>query len=466
MRDSSLQSRGHAAILGSGIAGLAAAGALAPRFDRVTLYERDPAPQPEPRKGIPQGHHAHILLKSGEIALNALFPGLSEELAARGSHPVNFGLELPWSHHGFWRVRYDSADLVILMQSRPFLESVVRERLAGLGNVAFRYETAAAGIEVEKGEGKNGRATGVRIRAASSEEETIEPMDLIVDATGRGSQLPRFLAALGYGTPREDRVPIDLVYASRIYRIPPAQIPARIPERAWKALLIYPIPPIDANAGLIFPLEGDRWMVTLVGYRDGAPPSDEAGWLDFARRLPEPTLYEAIRDAEPLSEIRTFHFPYARWTRYEKLDRFPAGLLPIGDSVCSFDPVYGQGMSASALEARALGDYLDRDRQAADPRPFLRAQARIVAAPWLLATSEDFRYPHLAGQRPFWMPLLQLYTGRVFRLATTRPADYDRLLRVLHLVDRPARLFHPATMLRVAATAFTAPPASRPERPG
>lgn len=193
-------------------------------------------------------------------------------------------------------------------------------------------------------------------------------------------------ASLGYGTPREDRVPIDLVYASRIYRIP-----ARGPERTWKALLIYPIPPIDANAGLIFPLEGDRWMVTL--------------------------------------------------------------------------PVYGQGMSASALAARALGGSLDRDRQAVDPRPFLRAQARIVAAPWLLATSEDFRYPHLAAQRPFWMPLLQLYTERVFRLATTRPAHYDRLLRVLHLVDRPARLFHPATMLAVAAAAFTAPVASRPERP-
>jgi 2-polyprenyl-6-methoxyphenol hydroxylase-like FAD-dependent oxidoreductase len=446
------------------MAGLAAAGALAPRFASVTLYERDPAPEPGPRKGIPQGHHAHILLKSGEIALEALFPGLVRELAARGSHRVNFGLDLPWSHHGSWRVRYDSPDLVILMQSRPFLESIVRERLAGLGNVAFRYETAAAGIEIKKGEGKNGRATGVRIRSAGSEEETVEPADLIVDATGRGSQLPRVLASHGYGTPREKRLPIDLVYASRMYRIP-ARIPSES-ERPWKALLTYPTPPIDANAGLIFPLEEDRWMVTLVGYRDGAPPSDEAGWLDFARKIPEPILYEAIRDAEPLSEIRTFHFPYARWTRYETLGRFPAGLLPIGDSVCSFDPVYGQGMSVSALEARALGDYLDRDRHAADPRPFLRRQARIVSAPWLLATSEDLRYPHLAGHRPFWMPLLQLYTKQVFRLATTRPADYDRLLRVLHLVDRPASLFHPATMLRVAAAAFTAPPVSRPERPG
>jgi 2-polyprenyl-6-methoxyphenol hydroxylase-like FAD-dependent oxidoreductase len=450
------------------MAGLAAARVLAPRFARVTLYERDPVPEPGPRKGIPQGHHGHILLKAGELALDALFPGLAAELAARGAHRVNFGLDVRWTHHGSWRVRYDSPQLVILMQSRPFLEAVVRERLAGFGNIAFRYGTAVTGLEIE-----DGRAMAIRTRSAGTEvnteagtegEETVEPADLIVDATGRGSQLPRVLAAQGYGTPREDRLAVDLTYASRIYRIPAG------PQRDWRALLDYHTPPVETRAGLVFPLEEDRWVVTLAGCRGDAPPCDEAGWLDFARSLPEPTLYEAIRDAEPLSEIRAFHFPHSRWTRFEKLGRFPAGLLPLGDTVCSFDPVYGQGMSVAALEAQALGAYLDRDPRAADPRPFLRKLARIVSGPWLLTSSEDLRYPELADQRPFWMPLLQRYTKQVFRLSATRAADYDRLLRVLHLVASPALLFHPGTMLGVAARVVAsadgnAGTSNRPPRP-
>src|SRR5262249_4079143 len=162
------------------------------------------------------------------------------------------------------------------------------------------------------------------------------------------------------------------------------------------------------------------------------------------RSLAMPDLYEAVRGAEPVSEIHTFRFAAARWTHYEKLGRFPSGLVPVGDTVCSFDPVYGQGMSVSAMEARDLGGYLDGDPQARTPRPFLRRMARIVTAPWLLATSEDLRYPRLSDQRPFWMPLLQGYTRRLFGLSAASVPDYDRLLRVLHLVAGPELLFHPA----------------------
>ena len=457
----------HAIVLGSGMGGLAAAGVLARRFERVTVIERDPAPEPGPRRGVPQGNHGHILLKSGEIALDGIFPGLPGELAARGSHRVNFGSDVRWCHHGSWRAPYDSPGLVILMQSRPFLESIVRERLAGFGNVSFRYGTAVTGLDVVEG-----RATAVRVKDSGGQgEETSEGADLIVEATGRGSQLPRMLAALGYGTPPEIRMPIDLTYASRVYRIP-VRIPARIPaspERTWKALLDYHTPPDDTRTGLVFPLEGDRWVVTLGGYLGDLPPSDETGWLDFARSLPKPDLYEAIRDAEPLSEIHTFRFASARWTRYEKLRRFPAGLVPLGDTVCSFDPVYGQGMSVSAVEARALGAWLDRDPQARNPRPFLRKLAWIVAVPWLLATSEDLRYPRLSDQRPFWMPLLQRYTKRLFGLSAVSVPDYDRLLRVLHLVAGPELLFHPATLLRVLGAVplrYTPPPSPSPAAPG
>lgn len=432
----------HAAVLGSGMAGLAAAGVLARRFARVTVYERDSAPESGPRKGVPQGAHAHILLKSGEMALESIFPGLTSELDSRGSVPIDFGTDMRWFHHGAWKAKY-AGGLVIRMQSRPFLESLVRERLASSGNVTFRYGTPVQGIGIE-----GGRAGAVLL------QEGAESADVIVDATGRGSALPRLLAD-EFGVPPEVRLPVDLQYASRVYR-------ARPGREGWRALLVYHAPPSGRRIGLIFPIEGDRWVVTLGGYLGDHPPPDEAAWMEFARSLDQPTLYEAIRDAEPLSEIRTFRFPYARWTRYDKLRRFPAGLLPIGDSVCSFDPVFGQGMSVAAQGARTLAAHLDRDPAASRPLSYLRALARVVFVPWLLLSSEDLRYPSLESDRPFWMPWLQRYTRRVFALSGANAPDYDRLLRVLHLVKGPELLFHPATMLG----ALGIRPSSRPPSGG
>ena len=427
----------HAAVLGSGMAGLAAAGVLARRFERVTVYERDAAPEPVPRKGVPQGAHAHILLKAGETALEHIFPGLTRELDARGSVPIDFGADMRWFHHGAWKARYKGG-LTIRMQSRPFLESVVRERLAALGNVIFRYETAVTGLRIV-----DGRATAALVRDARSEDEPVaEAADLIVDTTGRGSLLPRLLAD-NYGTPPEIRLPIDLQYASRLYRPRPDD------DRAWRALLVYHSPPSERRIGLIFPIEGNRWVVTLGGYLGDHPPSEETAWLDFARSLAQPALYEALRSAEPLSDIRTFRFPFARWTQYDRLRRFPAGLLPVGDSVCSFDPVFGQGMSVAAQGARTLADHLDRDPTASHPLRYLRRLARVIFVPWLLLSSEDLRYPVLEADRPFWMPWLQRYTRKVFDLSGANAPDYDRLLRVLHLMKGPELLFHPATVLGV-----------------
>ena len=246
--------RSHAVILGSGMAGLAAAGVLAPRFERVTVIERDPAPgEREARKGVPQGRHVHILLKAGENGLGEIFPGLAADLEANGSCRVDFGEDFGWFHHGVWKVRHESG-ITLHMQSRPLLESIVRGRVEALGNVAFRYGTAAVGLAVE-----DGRAVGVRVRPEGAGEETLAG-DLIVDASGRGSQLPRWLEAAGYPAPREERLGLDLVYATRVFRAWPD------PERPWKALLVYQTPPGERRVGAIFPIEGGRWMVTLAGF--------------------------------------------------------------------------------------------------------------------------------------------------------------------------------------------------------
>lgn len=427
----------HAVILGSGMAGLAAAGVLAPRFERVTVIERDPAPgEREARKGVPQGRHVHILLKAGENGFGEIFPGLAAELEANGSFRVDFGDDFGWFHHGVWKVRHESG-ITLHMQSRPLLESVVRQRVEGSGNVAFRYGTAVVGLEIA-----DGRAVAVRVRPEGESEETVAG-DLIVDASGRGSQLPRWLEAFGYPAPREERLGLDLVYSTRVFRAWPD------PERPWKALLLYHTPPGERRVGAIFPIEDGRWMVTLAGMAGDHPPGDEAGFFDFARSLAQPTVYDAIRKAEPLSDIETFRFPHARWRHFEELKRFPAGLIPLGDTVCSFDPIFGQGMSVAAQGALELAAHLDRAPGATNVRPFSRALSRRIAVPWLLTSSEDLRYPQVDGRRPFWLPVLQAYTRRVFRLTGSSASANRRFVRLINLLTGPEILFHPGIVAGV-----------------
>jgi 2-polyprenyl-6-methoxyphenol hydroxylase-like FAD-dependent oxidoreductase len=330
-------------------------------------------------------------------------------------------------------------------QSRPLLESVLRRRLLALPNVEFRYETVASGLDLDL----EGRVRGVRLRRPLSVTgdgtEQIEPFDLVVDASGRGSALSHWLGERGFPVPPEERVAVDLAYASRVLRADSRFLGGR------EALLILPLPPEETRGGAIFPIEGGKWIVTLAGYGGDHPPGDAVGWLDFARGLARPELLAAIREAEPLSEISTFRFPAARWLHYERLSRMPRGLAAVGDGVCSFDPLFGQGMSTAAKAVRELARHLEKDPRLDRPRSLARKVAGVIAAPWLLATSEGLRYPRVEGRRPFWMPWLQRYTHQVFLLTSTSPAVYRRILRVLNLLDDPPVFFHPAILGRVIA---------------
>jgi flavin-dependent dehydrogenase len=274
--------------------------------------------------------------------------------------------------------------------------------------------------------------------------------DLVVDASGRGSRAPQWLMSLGYDRVEETSVKVDIGYATRIYHRP-SNLPLD-----WKMLIIYPTPPHEKRSGLVFPIEDDCWMVSLAGRLRDYPPADEAGFLEYARSLPDPSLYEAIKEAEPVTPIVTYKYAVNRRRHYERMARLPQGFVILGDAVCNFNPVYGQGMSVAALEAKVLDACLrDQQRQgtgndlAGFPQRFQKAIVKAVKIPWMLATGEDFRYPETEGKRPLGMNLLHWYTRRVNELTGSNPMVAGLFYQVLHLLKPPTVLFSPRVVWAV-----------------
>lgn len=427
---------GHAIVLGGSMAGLLATRVLADHFARVTIVERDSYPDGvAARKGVPQGRHLHGLLAKGFQVLEGLFPGLRTALQDAGALVGDPGRNLRWHHFGGFKAAFDSGIAGVFV-SRPFLEREVRGRVLALPNVralqGHDVEALAVGAD-------RGRVTGaiVRDRARDAREELAA--DLVVDATGRGSQAPKWLAALGYAAPADELVKVDIAYTTRLYRRNPADT---------TAVLVFEEPPYGKRFGGAFPIEGDCWIVTQGGMLGARAPQDEQGFLDFARALPTPAVYEAIAGAEPLGDFAVHTFPASRRRRYERLRRFPAGFVVVGDAVCSFNPVFGQGMTVAAGEAEALGRWLRADR-GRDPRRFFRAIAPIVDVPWTLAVGEDFRYPEVTGPKAPGTDLINAYSARVHRAAIHDPTVHLAFMRVAHLLAPPTSLFHPRIVARV-----------------
>ena len=437
--------RHHAVVIGGSMAGLLAARVLSDHFEQVTMIERDRLTgDAEARKGVPQGRHVHNLRARGAAIMGEYFPDLFPTLAQDGAILVRLE-DVRWNQLGVWMVPVPSP-VKALFQSRPFLEQHVRDQLAARDNVRIMDA-----CEVSQLCAHDDRITGVVLRYRSGEQhEEALSADLIVDASGRGSRAPQWLNSLGYGNVQETSVKIDIGYATRIYRCP-AQLPA-----GWKGLLIYGRPPDDKRGGVIFPIQGGYWMVTLVGSLRDYPPDDEAGFLEFARSLAQPDLYEAMKDAEPVTPIAVYKYSANRWRHYERMERLPEGFIIMGDAVCSFNPVYAQGMSVAAIEAQSLDRCLREQEMFAGnnglvgfTQRFQQAIARDIKTPWLLSTGEDLRYPGAEGKRSLSIRLLNRYMRRVIELTASDPRVTATLLQVRNLLKPLSALFQPRIILAV-----------------
>lgn len=443
---------GHAVVIGGSIAGLTAARVLTDHFAQVTIVERDHLPDtPEFRSGAPQARHVHVLRLRGQRILEQQFPGLVDELLAGGAEAVNAGSEAEFFLFGRWRgPRYRSA-IVSVSSSRPLLETAICRRLAAHPRVSVIQRHDVVGLTADE---DGVRVTGVRLRRRGESSAAVTELaaDLVVDASGRGSKAPQWLEELGYTPPRETVIDAFPGYASRLYRRPAGS------QQSWKTMYIIPTPPNSPRGGVIVPIDGDRWMVTLIGMGRDYPPTDEEGFLAFARSLPSRRFYEAIRSAEPLTEPYGFRRNENRLRHFDQLPRYLEGFLVIGDGVGAMDPIHAQGMTVSAMASQTLEQCLAAQRSqpamglSGLAEAFQKALSQVIAGPWHMATSIDRRWPATAGADeplPWTARLRQKYFTMVMATMVHDPKVAEVFFHVQHMVAPAKTLFRPAVLLRV-----------------
>ncbi|MFE6159081.1 FAD-dependent oxidoreductase [Streptomyces sp. NPDC056486] len=444
----------HAVVVGGSMGGLVAAKALASRFRQVTVIDRDTLPErPENRRAIPHGSHAHALLISGRLALEELFPGLTDELVDGGAILFDPGHDLLFYQMGALRTRFASGRLGVSL-SRAFLEYNVRARVRGLKNVNVRDRTLVRSFLAG-----GGRITGVELAGG----ERIWA-DLIVDATGRGGGgAAQSLQRYGYPAPEVDTVKIDVGYTTLLLKRRPGDL-----HGDGLLYLMSAVPPHDKRAAAAFAVEGDRWMVTLGGWHRAHAPVDREGFKEFAAALEAPEMAELLARAEPLDDkdARKFTYPEARRCYFERLRHLPGGYVALGDAICSFNPLYGQGMTVAALEALELGRRLDQFGSPSAPmaRSFYRAAGKIIDTPWQMATSSDFVYPETQGRRPPGIELLNAYIRRVMLASHVSTYSHRVMLDVQHLLASPSSVMKPATVVRSLLAARRSPALRRVAR--
>lgn len=435
----------RAVVMGASMAGLVAARVLSDHFSQVIVLDRDALPnEAEARPGVPQGRHAHGLLASGLDALRRLFPSLEQRLLAAGAMTGDVVGSIRWHQHGHDKAKFDSGRRGLLV-SRVLLESAVRDCVRALPGVQVLARHHVRELLVSP---DLTQVTGVRASLPGADPHDFVA-DLVVDATGRASRSPDWLAGFGYSTPPVDRVRVDIGYTTRIYRRRPTDLDGD------RGVITTPKPPRATRAGFMLAVEGDRWIVSLGGWCGDHAPTDHEGFVEFARTLPRPHIYDVIATAEPLTDPVAFAFPANVRHRYERLRRFPGGYLVVGDALCSFNPIYGQGMSVAALEGLALAETIARwpTTDGLAGRFFARAAA-IIDGPWTIAAAGDFAFEGVSGTRPLGTSTINWYLNHVHRVAATDHDVCRTFFDVANLAVPPTRLFAASIAARVLASAW------------
>jgi 2-polyprenyl-6-methoxyphenol hydroxylase-like FAD-dependent oxidoreductase len=426
----------HAIVIGGSMGGLLAARVLADHFKRVTILERDDLSESiKPRKGVPQGHHPHGLLSAGYQILQKLFPNIQTELLAAGAVLLDVINDGCWFQNGAF-LASSTSDLHGFSLSRPSLEAVVRNRVLALQNVHVLTDISVSNLMTRADK----RVTGVQYERTATVHQL--EADLVIDASGRGSRSPKWLEQMGFAAPEVSEVRVDMAYSTRRYQRSATDLDGK------SLLIIAPKAPEQKRGGVMLVQEGDQWAVTLIGMLGDHPPTDEAGFLEFARSLPTPEIYNVIKNAKPTSEIIPFKYLSSLRRHYEKLQSFPEGYLVLGDAMCSFNPIFGQGMSVASLEAQALLESLNEGPGGLRQRFFKRATKAVDTA-WMLAAGADFAFSETIGKRGPEVKFINAYIARLLTAATRDPVLTVAFQNVANMIKPPSSLFAPNIVWRV-----------------
>ncbi|MEM6753529.1 MAG: FAD-dependent monooxygenase, partial [Cyanobacteria bacterium P01_C01_bin.38] len=433
-------------VIGSSMAGLLNARVLADYFTQVILVERDTLPQqPQTRKGVPQANHAHVLLAKGYRILKQLFPGIDAELSEAGAPKIDWSKDYAFFGYWGWHPRIAS-DLITYSGSRALLEWLVCRRLSDFKNIKFRQKTQVRGLLSNS---QNSQVTGVKLYDLDEQIEEELVADLVVDASGRNSQMPNWLQSMGYQSPAKTEINSFLGYSTCWFECPQDL------EVDWKALAVFYKAPHNKHGGVIFAVEGNRWAVTLAGIARDYPPNDNEGFLECTRNLRNSAMYDAIRDAKPISKVYSYRRTENCWQHYE-LTSLPEALVIVGDAVCAFNPVYGQGMTTAALGALTLQKCLQQEFTNSQyigkgfTKKFQKQLAAMLKTPWLMATSDDFRWETTEGGKPDKITqVMHKYMDEVILLSVHQPQVYKVFSQVIHMIKQPAALFAPGIIFGV-----------------
>ena len=432
----------RAIVVGAGVGGLSTARVLSDYFDEIMILDRDELPDEATwRPGVPQGKHPHGLLAGGLKALEHLFPGFGNELMRAGAVPIDAGFDALYEVPGQDIGPRIKLSWPTLSMSRPLMEHTLRRRVERIRNITVRGRCRGLNIVSES---DAHAATGIRCRMADGSLETFKS-DLLVDASGNGSLTLEFLKATGRRPPEETIISVNTRYASAVFEHPHIR-------NGYKIVFTLPNAPEQTRGGLILPAENNSAQVVLAGRGKDIPPLDGNEFLSYARQLPTQTIYHAIKDTKRLTQIAPFYFPESRWRHFARAPDFPCGLLPIGDAICRFNPVYGQGMTVAAQEANLLFELLqtlDGERLATLVPAFLTKAEAVVADPWMMSAIPDFIYPETTGERPRDFQDRLNFQRALGRLAVRDAELYELLLEIRHVLTPLARLDDPSIVSRV-----------------
>lgn len=437
------QGRRHAVVVGGSIAGLLAARVLSDHFERVTIVERDRLPQEgDYRKGVPQAHHLHTLLVRGQQIMEELFPGFTQDLKDAGAPTAVWGKDNLFCTTGGWTQTFDSG-IVSNVCARAEMEWLLRRRVSAIPNITFLCEQDVQGLLTDAS-----RQTTTGLKLESRVDRSVQELlaDLVVDASGRGSKAPEWLKEQGYDAPAETLIDAHCGYATRWYERPTQLSKKGLGIQARPAEGLY-------RGGAWLEVECEQLVVTLLGANGDYPPTEEAAFLEYARSLASPAIYERIKDAKPISPIYGYRNLANRMRHYERLARRPENFIVTGDAACALNPIYGQGMSTAALEALMLGDllkqYQTRSLMGFAAR-FQNQLFKLVQGPWQVSTAEDLRYPDVTGAKP---GLFSRFSNRYFDwMSLAMPHDNQvtkAFFESMNLLRTPTSLMTPILFLRI-----------------